>query len=138
MSAGTTPPSRICTGRGRSRNRTNRCMPISLLRSGGGRTLTLIEPDGGTRLRRRLGTGGHEVELPPTHVVPRANLPSDPAVDTDGLEAEALVDRDARLVGQRDARTHDVEPLTAQQVEQRGVERAPDATAPLRVIDVDR
>lgn len=67
-----------------------------------------------------------------------AKLESDAPVDADGLEAERLVQPDARRVRQRDAGVDVHEVLSSQEVEQGEVERAAD-TAPMELaIDIDR
>src|SRR5688572_6957508 len=61
--------------------------------------------------------------------MPAAELVADVAVDADWLEAHGFVEADARGVRKRDARAGLAEALYVEQLEERGVERAPDAPA---------
>ena len=92
---------------------------------------------GSVRLARRQRLGWRptaverrdQAQLPPADVAPRARLPADPSVDADELEAERLVQADARVVRQRDAGAGDLEALRAQPREQRLVQLAADAAS---------
>jgi hypothetical protein len=59
--------------------------------------------------------------------VPGPELEAEVAVDPDRLEADRLVQRDARVVGERDAGDRDLQALAREQRQQRLVELAPDA-----------
>ena len=67
-------------------------------RSGG----ALPQPLGLQDLLRRGGEG-RQARLPPADVVPGPELEAEVAVDPDGLEADRLVQPDARVVRERDA-----------------------------------
>ena len=88
----------------------------------------LPQPLGLQDLLRRGGEG-RQARLPPADVVPGPELEAEVAVDPDGLEADRLVQRDARVVGERDAGDRDLEALAREQRQQRLVEPAPDARA---------
>ena len=84
---------------------------------------------------RYLGSGGRplarrrQLQLEPADVAPGALLPADLAVEADLLEAEALVQADARLVRQGDPGAGHAEAALAQALEERFVEGAADAAA---------
>src|SRR4051812_42988273 len=69
------------------------------------------------------------VQLPPADIPPLAGLVADVLVDADRLEAQGLVDPDARLVGECYACDQQAVAAPAQAVEQLGVELPADSAA---------
>src|SRR5258708_31925982 len=97
------------------------------------RPLKLSERNQATR-RFALRT---QLELPPADVVPRAHLPTDPSVSADVREAGGLVERNARLVGERDAGEGPAVALLAKSFQQLVIQDAADAHASKFSINVD-
>src|SRR3954453_7620494 len=95
-----------------------------------------------TEARRSLhGVTGHvprltHFELPPPHAPPLTSLVPNVLVAPDPFKAERLVDADACVVREGDARHQQPEAALLQPLEQRQVELAADAAALSRAIDV--
>src|SRR6478735_1110653 len=90
----------------------------------------------GERLGGRRSARQEQLQLPPADVAPGAVLPADLAVEASLLEAEALVQGDAGLVGEGDAGAGHAEAALAQALEEVLVEGAADAATTLSVGDV--
>ena len=78
-----------------------------------------------------------ERPLHPRDIVPRAELPADPPVDADRLEAHRSVQARARLVRQRHTRDRHQVAARREPLEQRLVQRATRAGASPTLLDVD-
>jgi hypothetical protein len=88
---------------------------------------------------RRRGSAGARDQFPlePPDVVPGPQLPAEPLLDSREPEAAGLVEGDARRIRQGDPRKRLPVALAGQHVEQRTVERAPEAGAAAAVLHID-
>src|SRR5439155_21586086 len=90
----------------------------------------------GDRRRGSTGAGG-ELPLEPPDVVPGPQLPAKPLLDSREPEAAGLVEADARRIRQGDPGKRLAVALAGQHVEQRPVERPPEAAAAAAVLQID-